>query len=228
MSGTPSPGERPTGPLAADTASPALAICVFCASATQISSAHLDLAAEVGTELARRGHVLVSGGGSVSAMGAVAHAARDGGARTIGVIPEALASAEIADTQSDELLVTADMCTRKAEMMRWADAFLILAGGLGTLDELLEVWTTRALGLHSKPVVVLDPEGIFALFREFTGQLRARGFVRPGALEVVTWVTSSAAALDAIEQEAASAQASPRRVQDGSREPRMDSTISTA
>jgi uncharacterized protein (TIGR00730 family) len=207
---------------------PALGICVFCASATRISGVHLELAAEVGTELASRGHVLISGGGSVAAMGAVARAARGGGARTIGVIPEALAGAEIADTESDELHVTVDMCTRKAEMMRRSDAFLTLPGGLGTLDELLEVWTTRTLGLHTKPVVVLDPEGIFTPFREFTGQLQAQGFVRPGALEAVTWVTSAAAALDAIEDEAASAQASPRRVKDGTRVPRMDSTISTA
>jgi uncharacterized protein (TIGR00730 family) len=205
----------------------AVAICVFCASATGIAGTHLDLAAEVGAELARRGHVLISGGGSVSAMGAVARAARVGGARTIGVIPEALAGPEVADAESDELLVTGDMCTRKAEMMRRSDAFLILAGGLGTLDELLEVWTTRALGLHSKPVVVLDPEGIFAPLREFTERLQAQAFVRPGALEVVTWVTSPADALDLIEQGAA-AYASPRRVQEGARAPRMDSTISTA
>ncbi len=204
----------------------ALAICVFCASATGITVTHLDLAAEVGSELARRGHVLISGGGSVSSMGAVARAARDGGARTIGVIPEALAGPEIADAESGELLVTADMCTRKAEMMRRSDAFLTLAGGLGTLDELLEVWTTRALGLHSKPVVVLDPEGIFAPLREFSERLQAQAFVRPGALEVVTWATSPAGAFDMIEQGAA--YASPRRVQEGARAPRMDSTISTA
>lgn len=120
------------------------------------------------------------------------------------------------------------MCTRKAEMVRLADAFRPLPGGLGTLDELLEVWTTRTLGLHAKPVVVLDPEGIFAPFREFTAQLRRQGFVRPGALEAITWVTAAAAAFDAIEQEVAYAQASPRRVQDGARVPRMDSTISTA
>jgi uncharacterized protein (TIGR00730 family) len=211
----------------ADARPPALAICVFCASATGIAGAHLDLAAQVGAELARRGHVLVSGGGSVSAMGAVARAARDGGAHTIGVIPEALADTEVPDTGSAELLVTADMCSRKAEMMRRSDAFLTLAGGLGTLDELLEVWTTRALGLHTKPVVVLDPGGVFAPLREFTERLQAQAFVRAGALDVVTWVTTPAAALDAIERGAA-AYASPRRVRVGGRAPRMDPTISTA
>ena len=211
-----------------DRAGSALAICVFCASATQIGSGHLDLAAEVGTELARRGHVLISGGGSVSAMGAVARAARGGGARTVGVIPQALAGTEVPDSESDELVVTVDMCTRKAEMMRLADAFLILPGGLGTLDELLEVWTTRTLGLHAKPVVVLDPAGIFTPFREFTAQLRMQGFVRPGAIEAITWVTAADAAFNSIEQGLAHAQASPRRVQVGARVPPMDSTMSTA
>ncbi|MGE5288356.1 MAG: TIGR00730 family Rossman fold protein [Micromonosporaceae bacterium] len=180
-----------------------LGICVFCASASGIAPGHHELAAEVGSELARRGHFLISGGGCVSSMGAVARAARDGGARTIGVIPDLLSGQEVADLDADELLVTEDMCTRKAEMMRRSDAFLTLAGGLGTLDELLEVWTTRSLGLHSKPVVVLDPDGVFAPLRAFAGQLREQGFVRSGALEVVTWVTSPADAFDAIEREAA-------------------------
>jgi uncharacterized protein (TIGR00730 family) len=207
----------------------ALGVCVFCASASGISERHRDLAADVGSELARRGHFLISGGGSVSSMGAVARAARAGGARTVGIIPQALSAAEVADTGADELHVTADMCARKAEMMRRADAFLTLAGGLGTLDELLEVWTTRALGLHAKPVVVLDPDGVLYPLRTFTERLREQGFVRSGALEVVTWVTSPAAALDAIEREAgALAQASPRRATDGARVPRTDSTISSA
>jgi uncharacterized protein (TIGR00730 family) len=178
-----------------------LGICVFCASASRIAPGYHELAAEVGRELARRGHYLISGGGCVSSMGAVARAARDGGARTIGVIPELLSGEEVADTEADELLVTADMCARKAEMMRRSDAFLTLAGGLGTLDELLEVWTTRSLGLHSKPVVVLDPDGVFAPLRAFAVGLRERGFIRRRALDVVTWVTSVTDAFDVIERE---------------------------
>ena len=179
-----------------------LGICVFCASASRIAPGHHELAAEVGGELARRGHFLISGGGCVSSMGAVARAAREGGARTIGVIPELLSGQEVADLDADELIVTADMGTRKAEMMRRSDAFLTLAGGLGTLDELLEVWTTRSLRLHSKPVIVLDPDGVFAPLRAFAGLLLEQGFVRPGALEAVTWVTSAAEAFDVIEREA--------------------------
>src|SRR3954469_18159228 len=127
------------------------AICVFCSSSERIASHYVELAADVGTELARRGHSLVSGGGRVSMMGAVARAARAGGARTVGVIPQALSELEVADDDADELLVTPGMRERKGLMDSRADAFLALPGGLGTLEELLEVWVARSLGLHDKP-----------------------------------------------------------------------------
>src|SRR6478672_13911951 len=92
------------------------AICVFCASSERIPPHYVELAGQVGAELARRGHSLISGGGSVSCMGAVARAARAGGARTVGVIPQALLEWEIADEQADELVVSADMRSRKGEM----------------------------------------------------------------------------------------------------------------
>src|SRR5439155_5964747 len=92
------------------------AVCVFCASSDRIDRGYVDLAAAVGTELARRGYTLVSGGGRVSCMGAVARAARAGGARTVGVIPRALLQLEVADTDADDLVVTEDMRTRKGEM----------------------------------------------------------------------------------------------------------------
>src|SRR5436309_14297649 len=118
-----------------------LAVCVFCASSDLIPQRYIDLAADVGTEIARRGHTLVSGGGSVSCMGAVARAARAGGAHTVGIIPEGLLQWEVADEAADELVITPDMRVRKGEMDRRADAFPPLAGWLGTLEELLEIWT---------------------------------------------------------------------------------------
>jgi uncharacterized protein (TIGR00730 family) len=174
-----------------------LAICVFCSSSEAIDPAYLRLAAEVGTELAVRGHRLVSGGGSVSCMGAVARAARSGGAHTAGIIPAALHTRELADFDADELLVTETMRERKAEMDARADAFLALPGGLGTLEELLEVWTARVLGLHDKPVVVLDPDGIFAPLRAQLELLVDRGFARAPAAAAVTWTREVAEALDA-------------------------------
>ena len=113
-------------------------ICVFCSSSERIHPAHLQLAAELGAELARRGHDLVSGGGRVSMMGAVARAVRAGGRHTLGVIPHALVGLEVADEDADELVVTSDMRERKGRMDAAADAFVALPGGLGTLEELLE------------------------------------------------------------------------------------------
>src|SRR3982751_4606359 len=137
-------------------------ICVFCSSSERIAPEYLELASQVGTAVAARGHDLVSGGGRVSMMGALAGAVRAGGRHTLGVIPTALLGLEVADEDADELLVTADMRERKGRMDAAADAFLALPGGLGTLEELLEVWVSRTLGMHDRPVVVLDPTGVLA------------------------------------------------------------------
>jgi uncharacterized protein (TIGR00730 family) len=192
------------------TAAPrSLAICVYCSSSDTIDARYVRLAAAVGTELARRGHRLVSGGGSISCMGAVARAARSGGAFTVGVIPTALHTRELADFDADELVVTETMRERKAHMDARADAFLALPGGLGTLEELLEVWTARVLGLHDKPVVVLDPDGIFAPLRVQLELLVSRGFVREPAAEAVVWAREVSEALDACAGEPAAVGASP-------------------
>lgn len=174
-------------------------VCVFCASSDRIPQRYIDLAAEVGAELARRGHTLVSGGGSVSSMGAVARAARAGGARTVGVIPEGLLAWEVADEEADELVVTPDMRVRKGEMDRRADAFLTLPGGIGTLEELLEIWVGRVLRMHDKPVVVLDPDGIFAPLRQQIDALVDAGFARPTVHDALAWATEVDEAFELIE-----------------------------
>jgi uncharacterized protein (TIGR00730 family) len=176
------------------------AICVFCASSERIAQPYVDLAAEVGAEIARRGHTLVTGGGSVSCMGAVARAARAGGGRTVGVIPEALLAWEVADEEADELVVTSDMRVRKGEMDRRADAFLALPGGLGTLEELLEVWVARILRMHDKPVVVLDPDGVFSHLRAQIDQLVSAGFARPSVHDAIAWTTDVSEAIDLLER----------------------------
>ena len=179
------------------------AVCVFCSSSGRIDPSYVELATAVGTELARRGHSLVSGGGSVSCMGAVARAARAGGARTVGVIPRVLLDLEVADDDADELLVTDDMRARKGLMDSRADAFLTLPGGLGTLEELLEIWVSRTLAMHAKPVVVLDPDGVFEPLRAQVDLLVEGGFVREGAQGAVTWVRDPGEAFDAIDAELA-------------------------
>jgi uncharacterized protein (TIGR00730 family) len=156
-------------------------ICVFCASATGIDPSYLRLAAEVGARIGDGGHRLVSGGGRVSMMGQVAAQARAHGARTVGVIPQHLVDYEVADTDSDELLVVDTMRERKALMDAHADAFLVLPGGIGTLEEFFEVWTAGSLGMHPKPVIVLDPDGFYAPLWQFVESMTERGFVRPAA-----------------------------------------------
>ena len=184
-------------------------ICVFCSSSDRIAPEYIALATEVGTAVAARGHDLVSGGGRVSMMGAVAAAVRAGGGHTLGVIPQALVSMEVADTDADELVVTADMRERKGRMDAAADAFLTLPGGLGTLEELSEVWVAATLGMHTKPVVVLDPTGLYAPLHELVRTLADQGFMHQGASEALVWTTDVEAALDAIE---AGLEATPRMI----------------
>ncbi|GAA4597331.1 TIGR00730 family Rossman fold protein [Planotetraspora phitsanulokensis] len=178
-------------------------ICVFCASSQKIDRKYLDLARDVGTELARRGHALVSGGAIVSCMGEVARAVRDGGGHTVGVIPQVLVDIEIADTDSGELIVTGDMRERKGLMDARSDAFLVLPGGIGTLEELFEIWTSRVLGIHERPLVVLDPWGLYAPLRRLVDGMYEQGFTRPNVFDAISWTTTVEEAFDLLERPAA-------------------------
>ncbi|MBS9373283.1 TIGR00730 family Rossman fold protein [Rhodococcus sp. B50] len=172
-----------------------LSVCVYCASGP-VDQKFLELAAAVGTEIGRRGWQLVSGGGNVSMMGAVAAAARAAGAYTIGVIPKALVHREVADVEADELIVTETMRERKRIMEDRADAFLTLPGGIGTLEELFETWTAGYLGMHDKPVVLLDPVGHFDGLLTWLGSMVDTGFVARRALDGLEVTTDLADALD--------------------------------
>lgn len=177
------------------------AIGVFCASSRVLDRRWLDLARDVGLELGRRGHILVSGGGCVGMMGAVAAGARSAGTHTVGVIPQALVGREVADRDADELIVTTDMAGRKTAMIDKSDGFLVLPGGLGTLDELFEVWTTATLALHTKPVALLDVEGFYGGLVEWLRSLVPAGFVTARAMDMLIMAGDISAALDAVERE---------------------------
>ena len=157
----------------------------------------LDLARKVGAGIADRGWTLVSGGGNVSAMGAVASAARFHGGHTVGVIPKPLVHREVADTDADELVVTDTMRERKQVMEDRADAFLALPGGIGTLEEFFEAWTAGVLGMHTKPIVMLDSfghyDGLLAWLRGLVGT----GYVTEDAMRCLTVVNDVDAALAA-------------------------------
>ena len=173
-------------------------ICVYCSANDAIDERYLTLATEVGSAIAARGWGLVSGGGSVSMMGAVARAVRAGGGYTVGVIPQKLIEMEVADHDADELIVTTDMRQRKAIMDDRADAFLALPGGIGTLEELMEVWTARHLRMHAKPVVALDPWDDYSHLRAQVGHWRTTGFVSEQGEAQLQWSTSVEVALELI------------------------------
>jgi uncharacterized protein (TIGR00730 family) len=188
------------------------AICVYCSSSETVDPVYRSLAVAVGQRIAADGHSLISGGGRVSMMGAVARAARAGGAHTTGVIPAHLMPLEVADTEADELIVVDTMRERKKIMDDRSDAFLALPGGLGTLEELFEVWTAGSLGMHAKPVVVLDPDGFYAPLWDYLELLRERGFVRDAALEMLcrtSTVDEAFAALVALTEPAAAPSRAP-------------------
>lgn len=170
------------------------AVCVYCASGPRDAEL-LALAARVGESIADRGWTLVSGGGNVSAMGAVAAGARSRGGHTVGVIPKALLHREVADVDADELVVTETMRDRKRVMEDRSDAFLALPGGIGTLEELFETWTAGYLGMHDKPVVLLDPSGHYRGLLDWLDSLVPSGYVAPAALDRLPVVSEVATAL---------------------------------
>lgn len=157
----------------------------------------LGLAAELGEAIAERGWILVWGGGHVSAMGAVATAARARHGHTVGVIPEMLMRREVADTDADELIVTATMRERKQVMEDLADAFIVLPGGVGTLDELFDAWTGGYLDAHDKPIVLLDPWGHYDGLVVWLNGLVDGGYITRAAMERLTPVDKVSAALEA-------------------------------
>jgi uncharacterized protein (TIGR00730 family) len=153
-------------------------VCVFAGSNPGTRPAYLAAARELGGLLAARGIELVYGGASLGLMGAVADAALAGGGRVVGVIPEALVAREIAHRGLSELRVVATMHERKGLMAELADAFVALPGGLGTFEELLEVATWAQLGLHAKPVGLLDVTGFYQPLVGLIGHAVDEGFVR--------------------------------------------------
>src|ERR1700684_2428714 len=158
------------------------AFCVHCASGPTDPEL-LARAAELGEAIAERGWTLVWGGGNVSAMGALATAARARGGWTVAVIPKTLVRREVADYDADELVVTDTMRERKQIMEDRADAFIALPGGIGTLEEFFEAWTAGYLGMHDKPVVMLDPIGHYDGLLAWLHGLVERGYVAEFALD---------------------------------------------
>ena len=153
-------------------------ICVFCGSSAGARTEYAQVAAATGTEIARRGMGLVYGGGHVGLMGIVADAAMAAGARATGVIPKALADLEVAHDGLSDLRIVGSMHERKAMMADLSDGFIALSGGIGTFEEMFEIWTWGQLGDHSKPVALLNIGGFYDKLIGFLDDVVAAGFLR--------------------------------------------------
>ena len=153
-------------------------VCVFCGSSPGADPRFLDAATALGRSIAATSRALVYGGAKVGLMGALADAVLSGGGKVIGVIPQALFDKEVAHRGLSELHVVASMHERKMMMASFADAFLMMPGGLGTLEEFFEVWTWAQLGLHQKPLGMFGPAQFFAPLLAYLDGLVAQKFVR--------------------------------------------------
>ena len=173
-------------------------VCVFCGSSPGAREAYLEAARSLGSLLAERGIGLVYGGASVGLMGEVADAVLAGGGEAIGVIPRRLVDRELAHAGLTELHVVETMHERKALMARLSDAFVILPGGAGTLDEFFEALTWRQLGLHAKPLALLDVEDFFEPLLALADHLVEEGFVQAAFRAVLLVERDPAALLDRL------------------------------
>ncbi|XP_030526694.1 cytokinin riboside 5'-monophosphate phosphoribohydrolase LOG1 [Rhodamnia argentea] len=172
-------------------------ICVFCGSSQGKKSSYTDAALELGTELVSRNIDLVYGGGSIGLMGLVSRAVYNGGRHVIGVIPKTLMPRELTGETVGEVKPVANMHQRKAEMARHSDAFIALPGGYGTLEELLEVITWAQLGIHDKPVGLLNVDGYYNSLLSFIDKAVEEGFISPSARHIIV---SSPSAKDLVKK----------------------------
>ncbi|WP_225766591.1 TIGR00730 family Rossman fold protein [Inquilinus sp. Marseille-Q2685] len=153
-------------------------LCVYCGSSSRVDERYKSAAANLGALIAARGLQLVYGGGRVGLMGIVADAALGAGGKVVGIIPEHIQALEVEHTGLTELHVVDSMHTRKRMMFDRSDAFVVLPGGLGTLDETFEMLTWRQLKLHDKPVVFVDIDGYWRPFLRLVDHMVAQGFCR--------------------------------------------------
>ncbi|KAL8543442.1 hypothetical protein ACS0TY_004107 [Phlomoides rotata] len=154
-------------------------VCVFCGSSSGNRDCYREAALELGDELVAKRLDLVYGGGSIGLMGLVAEAVHSGGGHVLGIIPRALIGKEKTGETIGELKIVADMHQRKAEMSRHSDCFIALPGGYGTLEELLEVITWAQLGIHDKPVGLLNVDGFYNYLLTFIDKAVDDGFIKP-------------------------------------------------
>ena len=181
---------------------PAFSICVYLGSRPGENPAFTQSAIQVGTWIGEHGGQLVYGGGKSGLMGTVAEATRKAGGRVVGVIPNALVDKELANQHCDELHIVDNMHERKAMMAERSDAFVALPGGIGTFEELFEIWTWRQLGYHDKPIGLLNVDGYYDGMLGFLDTSVQSGFMGDWQMSLISTDTDHDALLRKLVQEA--------------------------
>ena len=174
------------------------AICVFCGSSYGSNPQYAVAARTLGRLIAERGFSLVFGGGGPGLMGETARAVRDGGASVAGVLPKFLRWVELPPEWEKDLIITPDLQERKTRMLAMADAFVVLPGGAGTMDEFFEVVTSASLGVLVKPILVVNTEGYFDTLERLMNHIVREGFGQPKILDLYRFVDTPEEAIDAI------------------------------
>ena len=175
------------------------AVCVFCGSSFGDHPAYRDAAWAIGTGIAKMGYTLVFGGGGLGLMGDVANAALDGGSTIQGIMPAFLQALEPEVSPQEKLIVTPHMQERKNLMLQMSDAFLVLPGGLGTFDEFFEVVTEAQLGVHAKPIIVVNVSGYYDALDAMLHAIINAGFAKEMVLKLYYLADGAEAALEILE-----------------------------
>ncbi|MDR2293418.1 MAG: TIGR00730 family Rossman fold protein [Prevotellaceae bacterium] len=173
-------------------------ICIFCSSSDKIDPAHFDAAEKIAFELTKAGCVIVCGGGSHGLMGKIIETSVKNGGYVIGVIPEFMRTVEWDSKDLNELIVVEDMRERKKRMIENADAIIALAGGCGTLEELMEVITLKRLGKFTKPIIILNTNGFYNHLKELLDKMINENFMNKQSIDIWKFIDSPEQIFDAI------------------------------
>jgi cytokinin riboside 5'-monophosphate phosphoribohydrolase len=174
-------------------------ICVYCSSSDIIDRRFFQVAQDLGAQIGQRGDTLIYGGGKVGLMGEVARACHEHGGRVVGVIPESLKTVELAYELADELIVTETMSERKTQMFTRGDAFVILPGGFGTLEELAEVLVLKILKYQHRPIIILNCHGFYDPLVDLFNHFIEQNFAKPKHRELYDVVTTVEEVVTAID-----------------------------
>jgi uncharacterized protein (TIGR00730 family) len=175
-------------------------VTVYASSSDALAPVYTQAAYDLGRELAGHGHTLVSGGGRVGLMGAVARGVRDHGGHTTAILPEFMRVADVHDTDAHDIVWTDGMRARKHELEHRADAFIALPGGIGTLEEIAEILTLKGLAQHTKNLVLLNTNGFYTRLMDLLQSFVTERFAKPSLLSLVDLVATPAEAVVSIER----------------------------